>query len=421
MSLLTWRFTAFDSWFFRESRPFDSIGSSELGSVFPPSPATMAGAIRSAIGEHLGIDWQKYKDFLEDKIDAQDINWQKYFDLQKQIGDSNSLGNLRLKGIFPSRKNPENGGWERLYPVPADLVATKEHAKITAVYFLQAGKPVHCDLGKNVCLAVAPVEGVKPLDGYWLTQAGLTKVLNGLLPDIEKELIPASELFTYETRLGIARNNQYRAAEQGMLYQTQHIRPKPSLAIEVDVEGLENLRGLNAAIPLENGRSLKSGIVRLGGEGRGAYFEIADENNSLPKTEHSDADVLGIKLVLLSAVSVPQLNGYTPLPGFKKIEQEGETVWQGQINGIGLTLHCAMTGKVLREGGWDLQNHQPRPVRSLMPAGSVFYCKVKGDIITALKKLQTGQIGSENENSLDIQLGRGLLAVGPWFKHDNSK
>ena len=189
MSLLTWRFTAFDSWFFRESRPFDSIGSSELSSVFPPSPATMAGAIRSAIGEHLDIDWQKYH------------QQGGCPELKAQIGDGDSLGTMRLKGVFLSRKKPKTDYWERLYPVPAHLVATlmviKEKVKIKNLYFLQVGKPVHCDLGEQVCLAVAPkdekgiaIKDIKPLDGYWLTQVGLSKVLNGQLPDIEKELIP---------------------------------------------------------------------------------------------------------------------------------------------------------------------------------------------------------------------------------------
>jgi CRISPR-associated protein Cmr3 len=302
MSLMTWRFTAFDSLFFRESRPFDSIGSSELGSVFPPSPTTMAGAIRSVIGEHKKVVWQNFP--------------QDYLELQAQIGDSGSLGAMRLKGIFLSRKNSENDAWERLYPVPAYLVATKEKAEIKALHFLQVGEPVKCDLGEQVCFPVAPrykqgknIEGIKPQEGYWLTQTGLTQVLNGQLPSIH-ELIPASTLFTREARLGIARNNPTRTVETGLLYQTQHVRPKPSLCIEVDVEGLEA-----SLYP-------QKGIVRLGGEGRGAAFEVIpfEAGNNLPKSKLPEAGAIGIKLLLLSAVHVPQSGGYSPLPGFKKAE-----------------------------------------------------------------------------------------------------
>jgi CRISPR-associated protein Cmr3 len=75
-------------------------------------------------------------------------------------------------------------------------------------------------------------------------------------------------------------------------------------------------------------------------------------------------------------------------------------------------------GKALREGGWDLQNHKPRSVRSLIPAGSVFYCTVDNDDKDeAIKKLQTTQF--DNNNPLDKALGRGLLTASFWFKHES--
>ncbi|WP_308874022.1 hypothetical protein [Thiothrix subterranea] len=33
-----WRFKALDTWFFRESRPMESVGGSELLSAFPHRP-----------------------------------------------------------------------------------------------------------------------------------------------------------------------------------------------------------------------------------------------------------------------------------------------------------------------------------------------------------------------------------------------
>ncbi|QLQ32192.1 MAG: hypothetical protein HZT40_12035 [Candidatus Thiothrix singaporensis] len=57
----TWRFKALDTWFFRESRPMESIGGSELLSAFPPSPRTLSGAVRSVVGEHKQADWQQWR------------------------------------------------------------------------------------------------------------------------------------------------------------------------------------------------------------------------------------------------------------------------------------------------------------------------------------------------------------------------
>jgi CRISPR-associated protein Cmr3 len=61
------------------------------------------------------------------------------------------------------------------------------------------------------------------------------------------------------------------------------------------------------------------------------------------------------------------------LPGFIKKEAPATTLWHGRINGIDLVLHCAVIGKVLREGGWDMRKAQPKPVQSLIPAGCIFW------------------------------------------------
>jgi CRISPR-associated protein Cmr3 len=403
MSRLTWRFTAFDSLFFRESRPFDTIGGSELSSIFPPSPATIAGAIRSAIGDVQpgGVVWANYPG--------------AYPALQQQIGDSESLGKMAIKGIYLSRQNKDTGAWERLYPIPADLVASKTKAEISQRHFLQVGKAVHCDLGEAVCMAVAPkddkgvtIKGIKPLDGYWLTQTGLSLALKGEKPALA-DLIPASQLFSREPRLGIARHNQQRTAQQGMLYQTQHIRPLSTVAIEVDVEGLQGITYPQA------------GIVRLGGEGRGAAFTVLAAENRSASPVPSPEQVIGIKLLLLTPVHVPPAadTAYSPLPGFTPAKKDGQTVWVGQINGTDLTLHCAVMGKALREGGWDLRKQQAKPVRSLIPAGSVFYCKINDntELSAALTKLQDTQL--DNQNPLDKQLGRGLITAGYWLTPDS--
>lgn len=389
---MTWRFNALDSLFFREARPFDSIGGSELSSVFPPPTSTLAGAIRSAIGEFNGVDWQRY---LLD-----------YPELKQQLGDSDSLGEFSIAGVFLSRSD-EEGNRERLYPVPAHLV--KAAGRLN---FLCVGKAVRCDLGENVQLAAAPkdaegeaIDSVKSLENHWLTQAGFEQVLHGQCPAL-KDLVPAKALFDKETRLGIGRNNQTRTAEIGLLYQTQHIRPTPALAIDVEINHPQSM-----SYPT-------SGIVRLGGEGRGASFQVAPETHTLPTCPDAE-NVQGIKLILLSSVYVPQTEVYVPLPSFTKVEQGGRTVWQGKINGIELTLHCAILGKALREGGWDLQNKKPKAVRSLVPAGSVFYCSVdNGNIKTALTTLHGQQIA--DQSTLDKSMGHGLLAVCPWFAYDNA-
>ena len=67
-----------------------------------------------------------------------------------------------------------------------------------------------------------------------------------------------------------------------------------------------------------------------------------------------------------------------------------------------------MIGKTQREGGWDVANRQPRPMQSLIPAGSCYYCTVKGDIQTAIDTLHDTAIGQ------DTHLGRGRIVCALW-------
>jgi CRISPR-associated protein Cmr3 len=179
----------------------------------------------------------------------------------------------------------------------------------------------------------------------------------------------------------------------------------------VDVKGFEDI-----SYPC-------TGIVRLGGEGRGAAFDVLASNGALPPASATADQAIGIKLLLLTPVHAPPSgdNEYCPLPGFTPAKEDGVNVWSGQINGINLTLHCAVMGKALREGGWDLRKQQPKPVRSLIPAGSVFYCKINDntELSVALSKLQEAQL--ENKNPLDKQLGRGLITAGYWLTPDSNK
>ena len=80
-----------DTWFFRESRPHGSVGASELGSVFPPPVRTLAGALRTCIGDawfaNTGSNWQEF---------ARDA----HHPLRAIIGFGNDLGALRITGAL---------------------------------------------------------------------------------------------------------------------------------------------------------------------------------------------------------------------------------------------------------------------------------------------------------------------------------
>ena len=53
-------FRAIDTWMFKEARPMDGFGGSELSSTFPPPVRTLLGALRAQIGEAQKVDWSRF-------------------------------------------------------------------------------------------------------------------------------------------------------------------------------------------------------------------------------------------------------------------------------------------------------------------------------------------------------------------------
>lgn len=392
-----WRFDPLDTWFFREARGFETSGHNELSSLFPPPARTVAGAIRTLIGEQHDVDWSRFR------TDDQ------YASLRDLIGDGDSLGHLQLRGPYPLW----NG--ERLYPAPLHLLGKDGDYR-----FLEPGEAVTCDLGPVRLPRIrqdnaGTLRGAKPLEGHWLRPEDLQLVLAGKPPE---RIISPSELYDEEPRLGIARDYQRRTGQDGLLYQTRHLRPREGLAIGAET------RGLSAD------QCLKPGVIRFGGEGRPSAISLIDQppgRLAAPKAggqrlllmlltpadfgqASDDSDSASVGSVRASHGAGQASTRWLP-PGFKPIERDGERIWQGEIQGlegIRLTIECAVLGKAVREGGWDLARQRPRPVRSLVPAGSLYFCTLEGDPASAIPRLHGAHIGQ------DTALGRGELAVGIW-------
>lgn len=367
MSAVLWRFEALDTWFFRESRPHGAVGASELASLFPPPARTVAGAVRTLIGEAQGVDWRQFPQHLD------------YAELRDLIGDSHSLGRIALRGPFLMQDG------ERLYPAPLHLLE-KRDGNETKYVRLRPGTPVQCDLGQvRLPALVTALPGAKPLEQVWLTGSDLGAVLAGSTP---KNLYRRTDLFSEEPRLGIARDNRCCTVEKGLLYQTRHIRLHEGVSIGVGVSG-------PATQPAD-------GVLRFGGEGRPAAVRIGGACPSLP------VPTLKNNQLLLMLLTHADFNGAWLPPDFVPEQHEGNDCWRGELAGVELTIHSACLGKPAREGGWDLATGRPRAVSGLIPAGSVYFCTVAGDPQQAADRLHGAHSG------LDTNLGRGELAVGLW-------
>jgi len=301
-----------DTLMFRDGRPFEQTdaGASEALSVFPPWPPTLVGAIRAALWDSLGA-WDKAR--LGDGTD-----WQK----------PGTLGPLCF--------GPPVLVWkgEAVFAAPLHLIEGRKDEQ-PQLAFLRPGKERECDLGK-VRLpepATGGISGIKPVSDRWITKAGMARVLKGKLPDRE-HLLPLSELWRDEARVGIGIDPASRTTSDGRLYLARHVRPGADLRLHMTV------KGWNGAFP--------PSPRPLGGEHRMASIGPG-EPPDLPSGQPGDR----LCLIAISPV-VP--------------EQDG------RIEGLSPdNIVSACLGKPLPIGGWDSVNRRSIPMRNCYPAGSVWF------------------------------------------------
>jgi len=368
MTTLEVAFSAVDSLYFRGSRPHASAGAS----IFPPPPGTFAGALRTRLGDVLGLDWSAFnrgscrsRRALPDGLD-----------LASLMGTEDDTGLLEFSAPVVRKDG------KPLYPMPAVLLKTD-----AGVVKLELGSAVRTDLG-HVRLPALPegVRNARPLDGCWLTADGMQQFLNGGVPE-QGHIIEKDQLVRHECRLGIARDQARGTVRPGMLYPADHLR----LAPDVDFAIRVTLPGAAAELLLDDIR--RNPLQRFGGEGRmaGLTASVVDPERLLPEPAANPG-----LLTLMTDMLPDETGDLLPLPGFRRTTVDGVDCWQGEIDGTGVYVLSVASGKARRIGGWDIRNNCPRPVQSYLPAGSCFYVRpVNGG--DSLQELHGRQIGRRTD------------------------
>ena len=410
-------FTPVDSWYFRESRPHGAAGGDRLESLFPPPVKTLTGAIRTRLGDSLNVDWQAFR--------RGEAMWRD-ISLNTLLGDNDSTGSLRFGPVQIMV------GSDPLYPWPALLMektGVGEKSDNYSYARLKPGSVVHCDLG---CVALPELEWSEQKEGPdmsggkiaqkdYLTGPFLEQLLNGDTPGAEmaeKGEVRQKALFDLESRLGIARNQATGTVEEGMLYQTSHLRLQDAVSIALSRARLQDavsislsLAGLPEAVADQLQRDIQqSPLIRLGAEGRMAAITMAPLDQPLqPKAPKPKGDEQGFMIMLLCEGDFGDIS-HSPLPGFNPtVTERGQTVWHGQLNGMAAQLHTVMAGKPVRRGGWDLKRGRPAAMKSYVPAGSCYFLKPLGgaSVVDALR-LHGQAIGHQTN------WGYGRIACGLW-------
>jgi CRISPR-associated protein Cmr3 len=374
---------ACDTLFFRDSRPFLGGGSNLARSLYPPTPHTIQGALRSAVLAASGVSWEAYR--------AQGVGSET---LIAQIGHpalcgAASLGELSLRGLFVGRM--EAGHVTPYVPLPADVRRTK--AGSPEYFSLRPRRIVEGSVvwpaGRKLFPLWPPVMGATetPEDPYLLSQQALRAYLDGrsFCPRPRREFVEG------ELRTGIAIDYDRRSPKESMLYQVEMARPEKDVGFVMGLSGLPDL-------PDE-------GLLRLGGEGRGAHYHelCAIECGTFEALSLLAQPTCQFKVVLLTPAWFS--GGWEPGDG-----DEGWSTLFGQPT----KLIAAALGRPEPIGGWDLMagggHGWHKPLRAHAPAGSVYLFETTEPI----RQIPACLTQTPKKEPPYDRLGFGQVAAGSW-------
>jgi CRISPR-associated protein Cmr3 len=364
-----------DVWLFRDGRPFDAGVDHSARSLFPPTPNTVQGIIRSRYLIEQGVDLQKYAD-RDPALQAigEAIGWP---------GDG--YGRMQLRGPLVAWRDEGNQTLIRYVPLPADVIKVGDDCRLL--------RPLKVPLTR----ANWPVDGLLPLwiratDGNvpkeargWLSE----KVLPDYLADSSRASLTVEHddaLFAREGRFGVGIASHRKRPEEGLLYQVEFIRPRSDVGLAIE------LRGIQLA---------PSGLLRMGGESRaGRYRTVTPDDLPGQGMPGPSADGLTrFRLIFLTPTR------------FEEGWQPKRNDWSAFFNRP-VTLKAVALPRAQPIGGARVDNRSQRggrfqkAMRRYVPAGSVYFFEAEGAVAPCKSYF--------SDDDAEGQIGFGLAIFGQW-------
>jgi len=370
----------FDVLFFRGGQPFSAAEDHFIESIFPPTPQTFQGILRSKILADQCGRFEEYRKSCrgcEKKGECQ---------IPDEIGSpGDDYGKLTIVGPFLAKMDEE--GITPHFSPPIDLL--REEKEDTEDLFVHTPRPFEefrsedflNDLGSVPFPFIKEPSGLKPLGKNFLSWTEMKQYLAGRLKTVKKLS------YYIEYRSGIARDKNKMTTKRGYLYNAGFIRLEGGLGLFANIDGLSNPPS-------------QLSPIGIGGEGKAGICHKVDKFNfELPKSIFEDISKSKKFKVVLTQPAFFQ-NGWRP----SWINDD----LTGEYQGIKLKLLSACVGKPVHIGGFDIARKIPKPMKKAVPAGSVYYFEIlDGDIETIIKIFHNKNISNELS-----QIGFGHFFVG---------
>jgi CRISPR type III-B/RAMP module-associated protein Cmr3 len=184
-----------------------------------------------------------------------------------------------------------------------------------------------------------------------LSESGLADVLCGEMP--AEAGLPAA-LFRSEPRPGMAMDNDAGTAIEGRFFTRPYRRFQPAVGGPgAAPAGLTAWLETLATVKLD----LSDGVGFLGGDRRRARFAIGRCEEPLESLREQVAEAAG----------------ESPSRGFLLALLTPAVETGAAVVAAGMPAVAAALGRPVYGSGWDVEAGQPREIRSLVPAGSVYF------------------------------------------------
>lgn len=323
-----------DVWLFRDGRPFTAGADHRARTLFPPSPHTVAGALRAVHFAASGITRDEY---IAGQTSAAQTLRNTIGKPPDANGNGGDLGAFALTVLAVARRDVQAGTLTRYFPMPADVLQVGDDLRVAAP--LQAKKYFASDDDAPL-LWLKEMRASKPATG-WLAETELQHYLRGE----PFRATPEEFLFARESRFHVGIDSAIKRPREGdgggHLFQVEWVRTRENIGLAVELGG--------ADVPAP-------GVLALGGELRSARYEE-----------------ITTPFAALDAPFERRFKLYCATPALLDL-----SAWHTQnfFNGTQVTLITAAIARAQPLGGWDVANNSPKPLRNFVPAGSVLYCEL---------------------------------------------
>lgn len=377
----TWIIEPRDPLIARDGRPFAADPGARAKSLPFPFPSTTAGTVRTRYGyskpNNTGFD----KKLIEE------------------------VRKIEVQGLLLIELNDEGEIEDWLLPAPADAVLVESDERQKRLKRLIPVKPpefAYTNLPNDLfpigfASEVVKQKPLKNAPRFWRLSKKFSDWLANPTDDVELEQLGHGGP-EEESRVHLRIDPTTQSAEEGYLYQTS---------------GLEFTRQLKKkryrlALAVRTSAALSGGMAPLGGEQRLSYWR--ESSTSFPKCpDNVRSQIKNDKACRVILVT----------PAHFKAGFRPDRLLRVQ-HGVTPELVAAAVRRPQVVSGWDYEIRKPKPTRRLVPAGSVFFLKLKGDeqdIDQWINTIWMNCVSDDDEDGDPCQTrldGFGLAALGVW-------